>query len=93
MRLIDADSLKSVLNSGGGESVDIKINKSMPLGVIVDTVIQAYRKCLFAELEKAPTAYDVDKVVDRINIIFKHHRATKTVQKLVVETIEAGVSN
>lgn len=53
--------------------------------------------CLYCgeiiELEKAPTAYDVDKVVDRINIIFKHHRATKTVQRLVVETIEAGVSN
>lgn len=29
MRLIDADSLKSVLNSGGGESVDIKINKDL----------------------------------------------------------------
>lgn len=65
MRLIDADYLKSILNSGGGETVDINISKSMPLGEIVDTVIQAYRKCLFAELEKVPTAYDVDKVVRR----------------------------
>lgn len=69
MRLIDADYLKSILNSGGGESVNINISKSMPLGDIVDTVIQAYRKCLFAELEKVPTAYDVDKVVERLETL------------------------
>lgn len=66
MRLIDADYLKNILDSGGGESVNINISKSMSLGNIVDTVIQAYRKCLFAELEKVPTAYDVDKVVGRL---------------------------
>jgi len=67
MRLIDADELKKALNSGGGESVDINISKDMPLWKIVDTIIQAYRKCLFAELEKMPTAYDVDKVCRKIN--------------------------
>ncbi len=36
-------------------------------------------------------AYDLDKVTDRIKTIFKHHRATKTVQRLVIATIEAGV--
>jgi len=61
MRLIDADELKKVLNSGGGVSTEININKKMSLGEIVDIVIQAYRRCLFAELEKMPTAYDVDK--------------------------------
>lgn len=66
MRLIDADRLKNVINSGGSETVDIRISKSMPLYEIVDTVIQAYRKCLFAELEYLPTAYDVDKVVEQI---------------------------
>lgn len=67
MRLIDADALKDVLNNGGGTSVDINISKNMPLGEIVDIVIQAYRKCLFAELQKKmPTAYDVDEVVERI---------------------------
>lgn len=59
MRLIDADYLKSTLHNGGGESVDINISKRMPLGKVVDTVIQAYRKCLFAELEKAPTVYEI----------------------------------
>ena len=58
MRLIDADAFKDKLNSGGGESVEINISKSMELAEIVDTVIQAYRKCLFAELEKMPTAFD-----------------------------------
>lgn len=66
MRLINADYLKSILNGGGSESVNINISKRMPLSDIVDTVIFAYRKCLFAELEKAPTAYDVDKVVERL---------------------------
>ena len=66
MRLIDADYLKEVLNSGTGEAVEINISKNMPLGKIVDTVIHAYRKCLFAELEKVPTAYDVDKVVEQL---------------------------
>ncbi len=66
MRLIDADYLKEVLNSGTGEAVEIKISKSMPLEKIVDIVIHAYRKCLFAELEKIPTAYDVDKVVEQL---------------------------
>lgn len=66
MRLIDADRLKNVINSGGSETVDIRISKSMPLYKIVDTVIQAYRKCLFAELEYLPTAYDVDKVVEQL---------------------------
>lgn len=68
MRLIDADRLKNVINSGGSETVDIRISKSMPLYEIVDTVIQAYRKCLFAELEYLPTAYDVDKVVERLEV-------------------------
>lgn len=66
MRLIDADMLKNVLNSGGGESVEISISKKMPLGEIVDTVIHAYRKCLFAELDKIPTAYDMDNVVKEL---------------------------
>lgn len=66
MRLIDVDYLKSILNSSGGESVNININKSMPLGDIVDIVISAYRECLFAELEKVPTAYDVNKVVEQL---------------------------
>lgn len=68
MRLIDADRLKNVIYSGGSETVDIRISKSMPLYEIVDTVIQAYRKCLFAELEYLPTAYDVDKVVERLEV-------------------------
>lgn len=67
MRLIDADYLKNILNNGGSESVNINISKSMSLGDIVDTVIMAYRKCLFAELEKVPTAYDLDKVVNGLN--------------------------
>ncbi len=66
MRLIDADYLKNILNNGGSESVNINISKSMSLGDIVDTVIMAYRKCLLAELEKVPTAYDLDKVVEQL---------------------------
>lgn len=67
MRLINADYLKSILNGGGtGESVNINISKRMPLSDIVDTVIFAYKKCLLAELEKVPTAYDVSKVLERL---------------------------
>lgn len=66
MRLIDIDYLKNILNSGGDEAVEINIRESMPLEEIVDTVIDAYRKCLFAELEKVPTDYDVDKVVEQL---------------------------
>lgn len=43
----------------------------MSLGNIVDTVIQAYRKCLFAELEKMPIVYDVDKVVKQMEEYIK----------------------
>ncbi len=48
---------------------------------------------LMGVVDSQPTAYDLDKVIDKINNIFKHHTATKIVQRLVVETIEAGVSN
>lgn len=93
MRLIDADYLKDVLNSGGGVSVDINISKKMPLGEIIDTVIQAYRKCLFEELEKMPTAYDVDKVVERLeemllNLTFHKDNDSKTWNKAIHKAVE-----
>ncbi len=66
MRLIDADYLKKLLNTGGDEKVEISIRESMPLEEIVDTVIHAYRKCLFAELEKVPTAYDMNEVIKQL---------------------------
>lgn len=81
MRLIDADYLKEVLNSGTGEAVEIKISKSMPLEKIVDIVIHAYRECLFAELEKVPTAYDVDKVVRKLE---------KGIEESALVTLKAG---
>ena len=37
-----------------------------------------------------PTAYDVEKVVDRMEVLFKHHNATKTVKRLVIETVREG---
>lgn len=47
----------------------------------------------FDYFEGQTIAYNIDKVIDRINTMFKHHTATKIVQRLVVETIEAGVSS
>lgn len=90
MRLIDIDYLKNILNSGGDEAVEINIRESMPLEEIVDTVIDAYRKCLFAELEKVPTAYDVDKVVEwletlrqnEIELLCKNESNTRDMQAM-----------
>lgn len=84
MRLIDIDYLKNILNSGGDEAVEINIRESMPLEEIVDTVIDAYRKCLFAELEKIPTAYDVDKVVEQL----KEQRDMVQVNRLLDDIIK-----
>lgn len=105
MRLIDANYLKKVLNIGSGEKVEINISKSMTIGEIVDTVIHAYRKCLFAELEKMPTAYDVDKVVERLeetreemlseteyeNDTVNHYFLKYT--DLMIETVKSGGSD
>lgn len=52
-----------------------------------------YLKFYQRAVNDEPTAYDMDNVVDRVNRIFKHHRATKTVQRLVFETIAAGMNN
>ncbi len=98
MRLIDADYLKNILNSGGSESVNINISKSMSLGDIVDTVIMAYRKCLFTELEKVPTAYDLDKVVEQLEekTYYEHGRkvtwdAIETVKSGLNEIVKSGL--
>ncbi|MDE7205160.1 MAG: hypothetical protein K2O91_25405 [Lachnospiraceae bacterium] len=77
MRLIDADSFKQLVTV-------VSIASGHDTGFISE----------FCKLiDSQPTAYDVDKVIDRINNMFKHHRATKTVQRLVVETIGAEVIN
>ena len=77
MRLIDADYFKEQI-AGATVKENIEPKKAIALMRVVDS---------------QPTAYDVDKVIDKINTIFKHHTATKIVQRLVVETVEAGVSN
>lgn len=66
MRLIDADELCRKLNSGGGESEKIQISPDMPVKAIIDMTLAAYRKCLFAEIEKMPAAYDLDKIVEQL---------------------------
>lgn len=77
MRLIDADYFKEQI-----ASATVKENIEPKKGI-----------ALMGVVDSQPTAYDLDKVIDKINTIFKHHTATKIVQRLVVETIEAGVSN
>lgn len=77
MRLIDADYFKEQIAAATVKE-NIEPKKGIALMEVVDS---------------QPTAYDLDKVIDKINTIFKHHTATKIVQRLVVETIEAGVSN
>ncbi len=77
MRLIDADYFKEQI-----AAATVKENIEPKKGI-----------ALMGVVDSQPTAYDVDKVIDKINTIFKHHTATKIVQRLVVETIEAGVSN
>lgn len=75
MRLIDADEFKKQI-AGMAIANNYAANKANKMCELI---------------EQQPTAYDVDKVIDRINTIFKHHTATKIVQRLVVETIEVGV--
>ncbi len=77
MRLIDADYFKEQI-----AAATVKENIEPKKGI-----------ALMGVVDSQPTAYDLDKVIDKINNIFKHHTATKIVQRLVVETIEAGVSN
>ncbi len=77
MRLIDADYFKEQI-----AAATVKENIEPKKGI-----------ALMGVVDSQPTAYDLDKVIDKINTIFKHHTATKIVQRLVVETIEAGVSN
>lgn len=53
-------------------------------------------KCRRDELLKIikehPAAYDAEWVERRLSSMFKHHRATKTVQRLVLETVQDGYS-
>ena len=77
MRLIDADYFKEQI-----AAATVKENIEPKKGI-----------ALMGVVDSQPTAYDLDKVIYKINNIFKHHTATKIVQRLVVETIEAGVSN
>lgn len=52
------------------------------------------RKCrrdqLLKIIEEQPSAYDADWVERRLSNMFKHHTATKTVQRLVLETVQDG---
>lgn len=53
-------------------------------------------KCRRGELlriiKEHPAAYDADWVERRLSSMFKHHAATKTVRKLVLETVQDGYS-
>lgn len=69
------------------------ISRSVLMQSLRNNVLVDVTPNLEQAVEEQPTAYDLDKVIDKINNIFKHHTATKIVQRLVVETIEAGVSN
>lgn len=54
------------------------------------------KKCRYNELlkliQEQPTAYDANWVERRIHGLFKHHRASKTVQRLVLENLQNGYS-
>ncbi len=45
---------------------------------------------LLAVIQHHPAAYDADWVEERLTSMFNHHTATKTVQKLVLETVQDG---
>lgn len=47
---------------------------------------------LLAMIQQHPAAYDADWVEGRLTSLFKHHAATKTVQRLVLETVRNGYS-
>ncbi len=50
------------------------------------------RDKLLEMIQNHPTAYDADWVERRLTSMFKHHAATKTVQRLVMETVHDGYS-
>lgn len=41
-------------------------------------------------IDAQPTAFNVEKVVDRLEEMFKHHSATETVKRLVLETVKGS---
>lgn len=45
---------------------------------------------LLEMIRQHPAAYDADWVERRLTSLFKHHSATKTVQRLVLETVRNG---
>ena len=56
--------------------------------------------CFFSELvvkqdeiDKWNTRKPMERIVDRLEEMFKHHNATKTVKRLVLETVKGGVDN
>lgn len=88
--LINRSALIEVLNNGGAESTEIHVSHNMELGEIVDIVIAAYRKCLFAEIEKIPTAYDVDKVVEQLEER-TYREYGRVVTRDAIEIVKAGM--
>ena len=44
------------------------------------------------DFKKWNTRKPVERILDRLKEMFKHHSSTKTVQKLVLETVEVCIS-
>lgn len=93
MRLIDADDFMKKLLSVK------RINKGSPL-LDDDPEINNYDvgqeetfDLIIRKLSERPTAYDVEKVVEQLEEMFKHHSATKTVKRLVIEIVKGGGVN
>lgn len=78
MRLIDADLLKKNCKCTGTFEDNFVCVDLIELAKVIDN---------------QPTAYNVENVVERLEELFKHHNATKTVQRLVLETIKGDVWN
>lgn len=78
MRLIDADRLKEYLDT-----------KYLPETKETSNSYKSFNVWIDAQ----PTAYDVEKVVEQLEEMFKHHSATKTVKRLVIEIVKGGGVN
>lgn len=60
---------------------------------IMNVDMPAFYESKEEAIKKWNSRKPMERIVERLEELFKHHNATKTVQRLVLETVKEGVSN
>lgn len=85
MRMIDADRIFKLLKEQEEKETGV-FTKGINKGINI-------AKCIIKDDVQSPTTYSVEKVVEQLEEMFKHHNATKTVKRLVIEIVKGGGVN